>query len=439
MTLRLLILGAGGDLAHRLLFPALAELRAARRLPDDLDIVGVSRDDQSDDAFRRTIDRAIEEHGTAIADDARAGVTRSLTHRRADVTDAGQLGAILRDGPATIVYLALPPSIFEATIETVAACDLPAGSRIVIEKPFGNDLESARRLNEQLRRSFDEHQVYRMDHFLALPAARSLLAMRTDNRLLEPSWRADHVERVEITWEETLALEGRAGYYDGAGALRDMIQNHLLALLSLLVMEVPSSLGEEELRSARVEALRSVSRPDPLKSVRARYGAGTIDEEAVPAYVDEEGVDPDRGTETFAQVVLRVESPRWTGVPFILRSGKALGDGRHEIVVHFRPVDREPEGPPNRLRLDLDSNELSIRLVGSIASELATRLPGADPSAYAAVLVALFESDHAPFVRADEAEEAWRIVQPVIDAWADDRVPLLEYPAGSDGPRDRQP
>jgi glucose-6-phosphate 1-dehydrogenase len=434
MTFRLLILGAGGDLSHRLLLPALAELRAAGRLPGELDLVGVTRHDQTDEAFRATVAEALEKHAPEIDAQARADVAGSLTHREADVTDAAQLGAILRDGPPTIAYLALPPALFEPAIETMAACDLPAGSRIVVEKPFGHDLASAQRLNELLRASFEEDEVFRMDHFFALPAARSLLAVRCANRLFEPAWQAEHIERVEITWDETLALEGRAGYYDEAGALRDMIQNHLLALLSLVAMDVPASLSEEEIRSARVEALRSVSSPPATATARARYGAGAIDGEPVPAYVDEDGVDPGRGTETFAQVALELRGARWAGVPFVLRSGKALGRDRHEIVVTFRRAAGEPETPPDRLRLDLDSNELAIQLSGPVATRLASTLPGENLSAYAAMLVALFEGDHAPFVRGDEAEEAWRIVQPVLDAWADDRVPLQEYPAGSDGP-----
>jgi glucose-6-phosphate 1-dehydrogenase len=443
VTRRFLLLGAGGDLAHRLLIPALVELAATGRLPDDMELVGSTRHDQDDDSFRDDVRAALAEHADDLDPRVRDSLVARLVHHTVDATDAGQVADALEDAPPTIVYLALPPALFEPAIEAIAGCDLPVGSKIVVEKPFGEDLASARRLNELLT-AFDEDDVYRMDHFLGLPATGNLLALRFANRLFEPAWSAEHIERIEITWDETLALEGRAGYYDGAGALRDMLQNHLLALLSVTLMERPAAMRGEAMRAARVEALRALRPPDTDDlgdaTVRARYTAGA----GHPAYADEDGVDPDRGTETFARIVLRSDAPRWRGVPLVLRAGKALGRDRHELVVRFRPPEGSNAGdgpPPGSLRLDLDTAELRLEIAASAGGPaeatpipLRADLPAGDVGAYATMLAGVFTGDQTPFLREDEAEEAWRVVQPILDAWEGGRVPLREYRAGSDGP-----
>jgi glucose-6-phosphate 1-dehydrogenase len=443
MTRRFLILGAGGDLAHRLLIPALVELAAAGRLPEDMELVGSTRHDLDDESFRDDVRAGLAEHAGHLGADARESLVARLVHRTVDATDAEQVADALEDAPPTIVYLALPPALFEPAIAAIADCDLPAGSRIVVEKPFGEDLASARRLN-QLLAAFDEDDVYRMDHFLGLPATGNLLALRFANRLFEPAWSAEHIERIEVTWDETLALEGRAGYYDEAGALRDMIQNHLLALLSVALMERPSAVGGEAMRSARVEVLRTLQPPDASEldraTVRARYTAGA----GHPGYAEEDGVDPDRETETLARIVVRSDASRWRGVPLVLRAGKALGRDRHELVVRFRPPQGSVAGdnaPGESLRLDLDSTELRVEVAASPGGSaeatpipLRAELPRGDLDAYATMLAHLVAGDHTPFIRGDEAEEAWRIVQPILDAWAAGRVPLREYQAGSDGP-----
>jgi glucose-6-phosphate 1-dehydrogenase len=442
---RLLVFGAGGDLARRLLFPALAELNATDGLPDDLEIIGVTRDEQPVSAFRREVADALAEHAPTLPDGAASALAGRVDHQRADVTDEAAMNDVVSGPDPAIAYLALPPALFEPTLQTLAGCDLVAGSRVVVEKPFGEDLETAVALNRLLADSFDEEAVYRMDHFLGLAATRHLLTLRFANRLLEPAWSAEQIERVEITWDETLALEGRAGYYDEAGALRDMVQNHLLALMSVVGMERPDSFSGDALRRARTDLLRAV-RPvarDEVAgcAVRARYTAGTVEGHAVPAYVDEDGVDPSRETETFAQLTLSLDAPRWAGVPFVLRSGKALGRDRHELTICFRPAPLDGAAG-NRLTIDLDTSRLGLALNANGPSErlapveigLDGNLPPGDLSAYAVMLRAVIAGDQTPFVRADEAEEAWRIVQPVLDAWQDGAVPLLEYAAGSDGP-----
>lgn len=437
MSRRLLILGAGGDLFGRLLLPALAGLEASGRLPDDLEFVAVTRHDQSDDAFRSEASAELDQHGSDVDADVREALIGRFTHGRADATEPDDVRALVSGAPPTIVYLALPPALFEPAIKALAGCELPDGSRIAVEKPFGDGLEAARRLNRLLER-FDDEMVYRVDHFLSLPAVRALPGLRFANRLLEPAWSGEHIERIEVTWDEKLGLESRAGYYEGAGALRDMLQNHLLATLCVAIMERPVSLGGAGPRSARLAVLRSL-RPPAGRAMatdtrRARYGAG----DGRPAYEDEEGVDPARQTETLAKVTLTSDAPRWRGVTFVLRSAKAIRADRFEVIIRFRSVaaeDRAADGEPELLRLDLGTAELDLRLAGEPGgrSSVGGAVPTADLGAYESMLAALLEGDQGPFVGPQEAEEAWRIMQPILDAWADDRVPLEEYPAGSDG------
>jgi glucose-6-phosphate 1-dehydrogenase len=278
------------------------------------------------------------------------------------------------------------------------------------------------------------------------------MGLRFANGIFEPLWDRKYIERVEIVWDETLALEGRAGYFDHAGAFKDLIQNHLLQLMCLTAMEAPTALHRRNLRDRKMDVLRAIRRLSPeeaqRQSVRARYGAGKIGERHIPAYVDEEGVDPDRETETFAQVTLMIDNLRWAGVPFVLRGGKALARFRGEIAVHFKPVhhlafQRAGEPQPNVLRLRLwpDQVVLNLNVNGpynpfdleqlELSADFA---PQEFFSAYERLFLDLLEGNTTLFVRADEAEEAWQVVEPVLDAWGKGLVPLLEYPAGSDGP-----
>jgi glucose-6-phosphate 1-dehydrogenase len=447
------IFGIAGDLSARYLLPALAQLYEAGKLPEGLRVTGVHRRDWDDEQFRRFVVESLERHAAELPAEARAGlVAQVLEYRRADVTDqesvAGALGSLQEP---IIAYLALPPKAFEAAIRALAAAELSEGSRIVIEKPFGEDLESARKLNRLLGETFPESAVFRMDHFLAWQPFRSILGLRIANRLFEPIWNREHIERVEIAWEETLALEGRAGYFDSTGIMLDNLQNHLLQVLCLVGMESPSSLEESELRRPKIEVLRAVkglcSEEVRRQSVRARYGAGRIGEREIPAYVDEQGVDPARRTETFAQLTLEVDTPRWAGVPFVLRTGKALARDLGEVAVHFRGAPHlafsHPEAPrPNVLRLlrGPDRVVLNVNVGGSADPfeleqiELSAVLAPQSPSAYGHLLLDAIEGDPSLFVHAEDAEESWRIVEPIIEAWAKDEVPLLEYPAGSYGP-----
>ena len=446
---RVIIFGATGDLTSRLLMPALAELAQEQELPAELQVLGVGRLAWSADDFRQRMDQALATHAPHVAAPARDDLVSRLDYRRADVTNGAEMAALLGgvDRPL-LAYLALPPAMFEPTARALAAVRPPPGSVVAIEKPFGDGVASARRLNDVLRTALPGTLVFRVDHFLSNELINRIAAARFANRIFEPIWNSQHVDHVVISWDETLTLEGRATYYDGAGALRDMLQNHLLQVLCLVAMEPPSRFDEQSVRDARAAVLRAIPSPTPdrvrRESVRARYAAGTIGDRAVPAYLDEPGIDPRRKTETFAQLTLEVATWRWEGTPFTIRSGKALAQDRAEVAVHFRPTPgllfegQALTGNVLRIGLTEPSVQLSLNNLGPerrLVERMIT-LDAAPPgrAAYANLLMAMLHGRQMVAIRADETEEMWRIVEPVLAAWAGDEVPLLEYPAGSDGP-----
>lgn len=456
MVKRIVIFGATGDLAARYLIPALAKLYEADQLPSGIKITGVDRRGWKNDknGFRRLVLDSLERHASDVSADARARlVVEALEYKQADVTDAVSVIEALRPLDEPIVaYLALPPAVFAPTIEALKRAELPEGSRIAIEKPFGEDLESAENLNRLLHEFLPEKSVFRVDHFLAWQPFPAIMGLRFANGIFEPLWDRNHIERVEIIWEETLALEGRAGYFDHAGAFKDLIQNHLLQLLCLTTMEAPTALHRRSLRDRKIDLLRAIRRLSPeearRQTVRARYTAGRIGDRDIPSYADEEGVDPNRGTETFAEVTLAIENLRWAGVPFVLRGGKALAGNRGEIAVHFKPVphlafQKAGDPRPNVLRLRLGPDKLTLTLnVNGLYDPFdleqmelsADFAPQAFFAAYERIFLDLLEGNTTLFIRADEAEEAWRVFEPMLDAWDKGLVPLLEYPAGSNGP-----
>ena len=450
MIERLAIFGATGDLTARYLLPGLAALHAAGRLGGGFRLVGAGREDWDTEGFRRWAADQLDRHGDEFPAASRQAIVSASSYHRADVADvAGVAAVIAGDGPLA-AYLALPPAVFPVAVSTLNEAGLPPGSRIVLEKPFGEDLDSAVRLNRLLAEVLAEPAVFRVDHFLAMTTVQNVLGTRLANRMLEPAWNSTHIAEVEIVWDETLALEGRAGYYDGVGALKDMLQNHLLQVLCLVAMEPPVSLGERDLRDRKVDVLRSVrplSDADVVhRTRRARYAAGRIGDRRVPAYVDEEGVYPDHGTETFAEIELELDNWRWPGTVFRLRAGKALGRDRMEVAVHFRSVPHLPAGfggeaLPNTLRFGLDPEGLTFDVTGVgaradtlVPLELTAEMDPPELPAYGGLLLDVLNGDAALSIRGDEAEESWRVVEPVLEAWSKDLVPLLEYPAGSDGP-----
>jgi glucose-6-phosphate 1-dehydrogenase len=438
MIERLILFGATGDLAGRYLLPALAALHAAGRLPGGFEICCASNEDLDDEAYRRIARERLDGHGADVPATAREAVVRSLRYQAVDVTDPEQIDSVIEPGRGPVAaYLALPPALFPATVAALGSAGLPAGSRVILEKPFGEDLAGAIALNRLLADVLGppgEQAVFRVDHVLGMATAENLLAMRLANPFLEALWSSDHVEEVEILWEETLALEGRAGYYDGAGALKDVLQNHMLQLLCLVAMEPPSHLDAGSLRGLKLAALRAIRPVDPERTRRARYTAGRLASGyGVPDYIAEEGVEPERGTETFAEVVLELDNARWAGTRFVLRAGKALAEQRKGVVMKFRP---------STLWIGIDGPEdIVLGLAGGMGFPprplplaLTGELPETGLPAYGRVLLDALEGGSALSVSAAEAEESWRVVAPVLQAWGDGAVPLLEYRAGTSGP-----
>jgi glucose-6-phosphate 1-dehydrogenase len=449
MIERLVIFGASGDLTSRLLLPAIAQLAEAAQLPAGFTIVGSDLKEWSTGDFRDHIAGRLEEHAT-VTPATRDAVVAMLDFRPGNVTSPDDVsGVIGGDRPDTLVYLALPPKLLTPALPALAASGLGAADAVAIEKPFGTDLASAHELNQILRLRLPEPTVFRIDHFLSNELVRRIVVLRFLNRVFEPILNAAHVERVDISWLESLTLEGRASYYDTAGAMKDMLQNHLMEVMALVLMEQPARIDADSFRDVRVEALRAVATPAAgrmrSQTVRARYAAGTIGSRQVPSYVDEPGVDPDRNTETYAALTLDLNNPRWAGVPFTLRSGKAIESDSAEIAIHFRPLPRYlteawPGVEPNVLRVGL--TEPYVRLATTLngpartaeSRELEARSTPPQFTAYAHLIQQMLNSDPMLSIRGDEAEEAWRIIDPVMAAWSAGDVPMQEYPAGTAPP-----
>ncbi len=445
----MVLFGASGDLTSRLLLPAIAQLGEDDLLPPGLTIVGSDIADWSTGEFREHIAGKLREHAT-VPSATRDRVVSMLTFEPADVTRPEDVRRVIGDDhPNTLVYLALPPSLLTKALPALAATRLGPEDAVAVEKPFGTDLASAHHLNEILRIQLPEPTIFRIDHFLSDELVRRVIVLRFLNRVFEPVLNAVHVDRVDISWLESLTLEGRASYYDGAGALKDMVQNHLMEAMALVLMERPARVDADSFRAVRVEALRAVATPSAERmrsdAIRARYTAGTIGTRQVPAYVDEPGVDPSRQTETYASLTLVPHSPRWDGVPFTLRSGKALETDSAEIAIHFRPLPRYLTDlfagvEPNVLRIGL--MEPYVRVTATLNGpeqtaenqELEARSTPPRFSAYAHLIEEMLKGDPRLFIRGDEAEEAWRIIDPVMAAWAAGEVPMQEYAAGTAPP-----
>lgn len=444
----LLILGASGDLSSRLLLPALGQLLTQQ--PDRrVTLVGSGREPWTDAHWRHVVRASF---ATVKASGAAVDALLADAHYlRADITDPDDLSRLFEacDGTPAL-YFAVPPGIAAKACRALQKVTMPAGTVLALEKPFGTDRRSASALNNVLATLLPEDRIHRVDHFLGVSTVFNLLGLRFANRIFEPLWSSLHIDRVDVIYDETLGLEGRAGYYDTAGALTDMIQSHLLQVLAVLAMEPPSTLSAQDLRDAKGAVLRAtrVWNDSPLESSRrGRYTAGTVEGAKVPSYVDEPGVDPSRHTETLAEVTFEIDTWRWAGVPFTLRSGKALGERRREIVVTFKPAQHIPGGlrggsQPTKLRISLAPDamtlELNVNGPGDPSTinraELTADFGPGELLAYAEVLEGILDDDPSLSVRADTAVECWRIVGPVLREWAEDKVPLDDYRAGSRGP-----
>ncbi|MDO5681831.1 MAG: glucose-6-phosphate dehydrogenase [Propionibacteriaceae bacterium] len=441
----LVILGASGDLTSRLLLPGLGTLMAHE--PDRrINLVGADRKEWGDEAWRERVLEAMCRGGARP--EVAAGLARDARYQQLDVMDPEAWPAFVRSlAPDSVLYFALPPAVTMAACRLLTRADLPAGLRLGLEKPFGNDLASAQEFNRLLADLVTEEQVFRVDHFLGKSTVLNILGVRFANRLFEPVWSAADIERVDIVFDESLALEGRAGYYDKAGALIDMIQSHLLLVMAMLAMEEPNRIDHVELRDLMMHVLRATHCHPDHPSHRARYTAGQVGGKDVPSYADEPGVDPARETDTLAEVTLEIRSRRWAGVPFRLRSGKGLGDARRLAILYFRPVAHLPEGftgevNQNVLLFDLGEGSLGLRIATngegdklSLEETVFDAQIGDSPvRPYGEILSGILDGNPLLSVRGDIAEECWRIVAPIIDAWRAGEVPLDDYPAGTMGP-----
>ena len=462
---RLLIFGATGDLAQRMLLPSLCALHADKLVAEGLRIVGTARSPHDDVSYRAFAREALEQYLPEHRKPAIEGFLERLGYQPLDASQMHSFGALAENvGPEAnglAIFLSTAPSLFEPTIAGLAASGL-AGQRVRIglEKPLGTDLESSRHINDAVARAFPEDRIFRIDHYLGKETVQNLLALRFANILFEPLWNAAHIDHVQITVAETVGLEGRVGFYDGTGALRDMVQNHMLQLLALVAMEPPASYEATAVRDEKVKVLRSLRLVGPEETVTGQYQAGAIDGHAVPAYAEELGSKS--GTETFVAIKAHIDNWRWKGVPFYLRTGKRMPARTTEIVVAFRRVPHSIFAGPNRhgggARSEPNRLVIGIQPRENITLSLMAKVPGLDRDglrlravpldiamddafagptkriAYERLLLELIEGDQTLFVRRDEVEAQWDWIDAIRASWAEHGTVPKSYTAGSWGP-----
>src|SRR5467141_3754507 len=473
----IVIFGATGDLTHRKLIPAVYNLAADGELPAGVAIVGFARRPKSDDEFRRDLEEATRKFSRQpVRDEIWKTFAQSIFYHQSEFDDesgykrlAKRLDEIDKNHGTRgnrLFYFAAAPDQFEPILKhlkTASLNETRQGSwvRVIIEKPFGTDLASARELNRIVRNSFAEEQTYRIDHFLGKETAQNILVLRFANAIFAPLWNTHYIDQVQITAAETLGVGSRAGYYEGAGALRDMVQNHLLQLLCLVAMEPPTDLGADSIRDEKVKVVRSLRRYAPQEVgkfvVRGQYTAGAVSGKPVAGYREEEKVNPNSETETYVALRMLVDNWRWSDVPIYVRVGKRLPKSATEISVHFK---RAPMVLFNRDSTALDQNVLVIRIQPDegISLRMMAKIPGtslriepvkmdfhygtsfgkASPEAYERLLLDAMSGDPTLFARRDEVEEAWAFIDPIEHAWSqkENAPPLCFYPAGSWGPEE---
>jgi glucose-6-phosphate 1-dehydrogenase len=473
----LVIFGAAGDLTKRLLVPALCNLRRAKLLPETFAVIGVSRDDIDNETFRRDFGISLRESGNGeVADADLVWLAERLYHLQGEFTDPAaykNLAKLLvktdkahRTGGNYLFYLATPARVFALIVQQLGDSGLVREEdghwrRVIIEKPFGADLASAQALNRDILGVLAESQIYRIDHYLGKETVQNILVFRFANGIFEPLWNRDHIDHVQITVAEALDVGRRGKFYDATGALRDMVPNHLFQLLTLTAMEPPTCFGAEAVRSEKakvLDAVQAFTREDArCNVVRAQYGAGILENKRIVPYRRAENVAVDSQTETYVAFKLTIDSWRWAGVPFYLRTGKALANRRTEVVIRFKQAPYALFRDTPISRLSPNDLILHIQPEEAVTLGLSAKVPGpnvqmdgvemtfnyrdyfkvAPNTGYETLIYDCMIGDPMLFQRADNIEAGWRVVQPVLDAWAEDRVADLPiYPAGSSGPSD---
>ena len=456
------VLGATGNLMQLKLLPALYRLSTSGQIPPGTVVLGVARRPLDDNGFRAWAAASLQSGAVGPDDQIRSFCGSTLWYHRLEGETAASFQALRarverieqeHHLPGNrILYLALPLEAFGPTVQGLGEAGLNAGpgwTRVVLEKPFGRDFASARALNQQLRQYFQEQQIFRIDHYLGKETVQNLMVFRFANMFFESLWNRDRVEQVEITVAEQIGVEDRAEYYDSAGALRDMIQNHVTQLLTLVALEPPATRHPDEVRNEKVKVLRSAERVQPADVVRGQYTAGTVDGKPVPGYREETGIAPKSDTETFVAMRMKVDNWRWRGVPFFLLTGKRLPAKATRVVVTFKapPVsmfqtEEEYAVNPDRISILVQPEEgfelaFEIKVPGREIRVQTHRMKfhyadvfGGLPDGYETLLVEVMLGDPTHFVRADEVEESWRIYAAVLA----NPPPLVFYPAGSEGP-----
>jgi glucose-6-phosphate 1-dehydrogenase len=467
----LVIFGGTGDLAHRKLLPAVYNLAHEGALPERFNLIAVSRSELQHEDYRQEARESIAKHSRRQPD---AQVIEKLLERVRYVPGTfdddsiyERLDGELRefDDEAGIVfnrvfYLSTAPAFFPLIISKLGEHGLNrrdrAAVRVVIEKPFGTRLAEALDLQRHGHSVLDESQIFRIDHYLGKETVQNMLAFRFANGMFEPIWNRNYIDYVQITAAEDLGIGSRAGYYDGSGALRDLVQNHMLQLLTLLCMEPPVSFSADDVRDEKVKVLHAIKPVEPEHAIRAQYTAGMAEGKEVPGYLEEEGVPPDSRTETYAALRVEVDNWRWAGVPIYMRTGKRLARKVTEIAVTLQPVPHlafEAEGSigvqPNQLVMTMQPNE-------GVSLSLGAKIPGTrmrirpvnmeflygtaflsqSPEAYERLIMDAMRGDATLFTRDDEVEGQWRVIDPILERWLDSDDELARYPAGSGGPEE---
>lgn len=473
----LFIFGGSGDLNFRKLTPALYNLYLDGLMPEKFSIVGIARTNYDEAAYKdHLLDGIIKFSRRKEEDRKWVEFSKLVSYEQMDVADAAaysKLREIVKqkeqeygEPPTFIFYMAVAPQLVPVIVKNLGEIQLCADrkrSRIVVEKPFGHDLQSAKEMNQLLAGIFKEEQIYRIDHYLGKETVQNILALRFANALFEPIWNKNYIDHIQITSAETVGVEGRGGYYEGAGALRDMVQNHILQLLCMVGMEAPISFDPDEIRNKKVDvlnALRKIPKEDVYNfAARGQYSDGWMQAAQVPGYRQEKDVDPDSSTETFAAVKFFIDNWRWQGVPFYVRTGKHLHEKTTTLTIQFKPAphysfpaEAAETWRPNRLSISIQPEmDICLRFQAKRPGQHMILIPvdmvfnykdaynGHEPEAYETLLYDVMEGDATLFMRADQVEAAWKVVMPIIEVWHERKpIDFPNYAPDSWGPEDAE-